>query len=100
MKRIFLDHASTTKVDEEVIHAMLLYFSTYYGNPSSIHAFGREAREAVDTARAHVGDILGAREDEIIFTAGGTESDNLAIKGLAYQNKKKHLPSYSYVCEQ
>jgi cysteine desulfurase len=89
MKRIFLDHASTTKVDEEVIHAMLPYFSTYYGNPSSIHAFGREAREAVDTARTHVGDILGAREDEIIFTAGGTESDNLAIKGLAYQNKNK-----------
>jgi cysteine desulfurase len=89
MKRIFLDHASTTKVDEEVIHVMLPFFSTYYGNPSSIHAFGRESREAVDTARTHVGDILGARDDEIIFTAGGTESDNLAIKGLAYQNKDK-----------
>jgi cysteine desulfurase len=89
MKRIFLDHASTTKVDEDVIQAMLPYFSQYFGNPSSIHAFGREAREAIDTARTHVGDIIGARDDEIIFTAGGTESDNLAIKGLAYLNKEK-----------
>jgi cysteine desulfurase len=89
MKRIFLDHASTTKVDEEVLHAMLPYFSQYFGNPSSIHSYGREAREAVDTARTHVGEILGARDDEIIFTAGGTESDNLAIKGIAYLNKEK-----------
>jgi len=89
MKRIFLDHASTTKVDEDVIQAMLPYFSQYFGNPSSIHAFGREARQAIDTARTHVGDIIGARDDEIIFTAGGTESDNLAIKGLAYLNKDK-----------
>lgn len=89
MKRIFLDHASTTKVDDEVIQAMLPYFSQHYGNPSSIHAFGREAREAVDASREHVGTILGARDDEIIFTAGGTESDNLAIKGIAYLNKEK-----------
>ncbi|MBN2599466.1 MAG: cysteine desulfurase NifS [Candidatus Thermoplasmatota archaeon] len=89
MKRIFLDHASTTKVDEEVLQAMLPYFSESFGNPSSIHAFGREAREAVDDARAQVGNLLGARDDEIIFTAGGTESDNLAIKGLAYLNKEK-----------
>jgi cysteine desulfurase len=89
MKRIFLDNASTTKVDEDVIEAMLPYFSQFFGNPSSIHAFGREAREAIDTARAHVGDIIGARDDEIIFTAGGTESDNLAIKGIAYLNKEK-----------
>ena len=89
MKRIFLDHASTTKVDEEVLQAMLPYFSESFGNPSSIHAFGREARKAVDDARAQVGDLLGARDDEIIFTAGGTESDNLAIKGLAYLNKEK-----------
>jgi cysteine desulfurase len=89
MKRIFLDNASTTKVDEEVLQAMLPYFSESFGNPSSIHAFGREAREAVDEARAQVSDLLGARDDEIIFTAGGTESDNLAIKGLAYLNKEK-----------
>ncbi len=89
MKRIFLDHASTTKVDDEVIQAMLPYFSKFYGNPSSIHAFGREAREAVDASREHLGTLLGARDDEIIFTAGGTESDNLAIKGIAYMNKDK-----------
>ena len=89
MKRIFMDHASTTKVDAEVINTMLPYFTEYYGNPSSIHAFGREARKAVDTARAHVADLLGAQDDEIIFTAGGTESDNLAIKGIAYLNKEK-----------
>lgn len=89
MKRIFLDHASTTKVDLEVLETMLPYFTTYYGNPSSIHAFGRDAREAVDNARTLVGDVLGARDDEIIFTAGGTESDNLAIKGIAYMNKDK-----------
>ena len=89
MKRIFMDNASTTKVDPEVLKTMLPYFSEYYGNPSSIHAFGREARKAVDTARKHVGDLLGAKDDEIIFTAGGTESDNLAIKGVAYLNKDK-----------
>ncbi|MBE3121217.1 MAG: cysteine desulfurase NifS [Thermoplasmata archaeon] len=84
-----MDNASTTKVDPEVLNTMLPYFTEYYGNPSSIHAFGREARKAVDTARTHVGDLLGAKDDEIIFTAGGTESDNLAIKGVAYLNKDK-----------
>jgi cysteine desulfurase len=89
MKRIFFDHASTTKVDDEVVQAMLPYFTKYYGNASSIHAFGREAREAVNTSREHVAHLLGAKDDEIIFTAGGTESDNLAIKGIAYHNKDK-----------
>jgi len=89
MKRIFMDHASTTKIDPEVFNTMLPYFTEYYGNPSSIHAFGREARKAVDTARTHVGDLLSAKDDEIIFTASGTESDNLAIKGVAYLNKDK-----------
>jgi len=89
MKRIFMDNASTTKVDAEVLNTMLPYFTKYYGNPSSIHAFGREAREAVDTSRTHVADLLGTKDDEIIFTAGGTESDNLAIKGVAYLNKDK-----------
>ena len=89
MKRIFMDNASTTKVDPEVINTMLPYFTEYYGNPSSIHAFGREARKAVDTSRTHVANLLSAKDDEIIFTAGGTESDNLAIKGVAYLNKDK-----------
>jgi cysteine desulfurase len=79
MKRIFMDHASTTKVDAEVIDTMVPYFSTHFGNPSSLHFFARE----------QVGTLLGAQDDEIIFTAGGTESDNLAIKGIAYLNKEK-----------
>jgi cysteine desulfurase len=91
MKRIFLDHAATTKVDDEVLRSMLPFFSQFYGNPSSIHSFGREVRSAIENARAHVAGILGARDDEIIFTSGGTESDNLAIKGIAYINKKKRL---------
>jgi cysteine desulfurase len=89
MKQIFLDHASTTKVDPEVLETMLPFFTTNFGNPSSIHAFGRDARETVDNARNQVANVLGARDNEIIFTAGGTESDNLAIKGVAYLNKDK-----------
>ncbi len=89
MKKVFMDHSSTSKVDDKVIDAMLPYFSKYYGNPSSIHWFGREAHDAVDMSRKNVADILNAREDEIIFTAGGTEGDNIAIKGVAYNNKDK-----------
>ncbi len=89
MKRIFMDNASTTKVDKEVIKTMLPIFSEYYGNPSSIHKQGREALEYLNEARKQVADLLHAKSDEIIFTAGGTESDNMAIKGVAYQNKDK-----------
>ncbi len=89
MKKIFMDYASTTKVDREVIDAMLPFFSEYFGNPSSLHLFGREAHEGLDQSRKKVADLLKAKEDEIIFTAGGTESDNIAIKGAAYQNKNK-----------
>jgi cysteine desulfurase len=84
-----MDNASTTKVDPEVLNTMLPYFTEYYGNPSSIHSFGREARKAVDTARTNIANLIGAKDDEIIFTAGGTESDNLAIKGVSYLNKEK-----------
>ncbi len=89
MKKIFMDYASTTKVDQEVIDAMLPFFSEYFGNPSSLHLFGREAHEGLDQSRKKVADLLRAKEDEIIFTAGGTESDNIAIKGAAYQNRNK-----------
>ncbi|UCF13844.1 MAG: cysteine desulfurase NifS [Thermoplasmatales archaeon] len=82
-----MDHASTTKVDKEVIDAMLPFFSEYFGNPLTLHSFGREARKNLDKSRKKVADLLGAKEDEIIFTAGGTESDNIAIKGVADQNK-------------
>lgn len=89
MKRIFMDQASTTKVDEEVIKTMLPIYSEYFGNPSSIHKYGRDALEYLNKSREKVADLLHARNDEIIFTAGGTEADNIALKGIAYQNKEK-----------
>jgi len=84
-----MDHSSTTPVDAEVTEAMLPYFSDRFGNPSSLYSIGREARRALEDARAKVADLIGAKKEEIIFTGSGTESDNLAIKGLAYRNRKK-----------
>jgi len=89
MKKLYMDHGSTTPVDKEVMDVMLPYFNKIYGNASSIHEFGRDSYDAVEESRAKVAEILGASADEIIFTAGGTESDNLAIKGVAYRNKNK-----------
>lgn len=91
MNRIYMDHAATTKVDQEVLDAMLPYFTEYYGNASSLHAFGREAHNAMEDARNKVAELIGANGDEIIFTAGGTESDNIAIKGIAYKRKSGHI---------
>lgn len=84
-----MDHSSTTQVDAEVAEAMLPYFSERFGNPSSLYSIGREARRAMEDARAKVADLIGAKKEEIIFTGSGTESDNLAIKGSAYRNRKK-----------
>ncbi|HEY5168888.1 MAG TPA: aminotransferase class V-fold PLP-dependent enzyme, partial [Thermoleophilia bacterium] len=81
MKTVYFDHAATTPVDRQVLEAMLPYFSERCGNPSELHRLGREARAAVDAARAQVAAVLGAGEKEIVFTAGGTESDNLALFG-------------------
>ena len=78
---IYLDHAATTPVREEVFEAMKPFFGPRFGNPSSTHRWGREARAALDEARERVGKCLGARADEICFTSGGTEGDNLAILG-------------------
>ncbi len=89
MKRIYMDHAATTPLAPEVLEAMVPYFSERYGNPSSLHSFGREARAAVDDARSDVAALLNAEPSEIYFTSGGTESDNLAIKGIARKNTKK-----------
>lgn len=89
MKKIYMDYAATTPVDDEVLEEMIPFFQKYYGNASSIHSFGREAFDAVENARVQVGDLINSDADEIIFTSGGTESDNLAIKGVAYLNKKK-----------
>jgi cysteine desulfurase len=85
---IYLDHAATTPVDERVVEAMLPYFTARPGNPSSIHQAGRMALEALDDARETVAAVLGASRKEIIFTGGGSESDNLAIKGVALAQRQ------------
>ncbi len=88
-----MDHSATTPVAAEVLEAMLPYFSEMFGNASSLHSFGLEAKEALEAAREKVAKLLGAKPEEIIFTSGGTESDNLALKGIAYRNwnKGKHI---------
>ncbi len=91
MRTIYFDHAATTAVDPRVLEQMLPYFSARYGNPSEIHALGREARVAVDQARAQVAAALGAGEKEILFTSGGTESDNLAILGFVGKLEPGHV---------
>lgn len=84
-----MDQASTTKVNPEVIKTMLPLFSRYFGNPSSVHKYGREAFEYLEKARENVANLLNAKSNEIIFTSGGSESDNLAIKGVTYRNKDR-----------
>jgi len=91
MKTVYFDHAATTPVDPLVLEAMLPYFSEHCGNPSELHRLGREARAAVDVARAQVAVVLGAGEKEIVFTAGGTESDNLALFGSLAWYQPGHL---------
>jgi cysteine desulfurase len=82
MKRVYLDHNATTPVEPEVLDAMLPYLSAAFGNAASIHSFGQRARAAVETARESVAALIGARPQEIVFTSGGTESDNHAIFGI------------------
>lgn len=88
-KLIYLDHAATTPVDPRVLEAMLPFYTEKFGNPSSVYGVAREVRAALDGARDTVADILGARSSEIIFTSGGSESDNLAIKGIAFAQRKR-----------
>lgn len=83
-RRIYLDHAATTYVKPEVLNEMIPFFSDYFGNPSSIHQFGREVRKSTDHAREQVAKAIGALPEEIYFTGGGSEADNWAIKGVAY----------------
>ena len=93
MKRIYLDNAATTKVDDEVLKAMLPYFNEKYGNASSVHFMGQEAKNALEKSRGIIAKAIGAKPGEIIFTSGGTESNNLAIKGLFFSNypEKNHI---------
>lgn len=90
---IYLDHAATTAIKEEVIKGMMPYLTEQYGNPSSLYSFGRKSKKAIENARGQIANAINAKKSEIYFTSGGTESDNLAIKGVAkhYKNKGKHI---------
>jgi len=89
MPRIYLDHAATTPPDPRVVEAMLPFFTTHWGNPSSIYLEGQEARRAIDAARKAIADLLQASPREIVFTSGGTESDNAAIRGAAFAQRAR-----------
>ena len=89
MNTVYFDNSATTRVDDEVLKAMLPYFSESYGNASTIYKLGRENRKAIEEAREKVAKILNCDASEIYFTSGGSESDNTAIKGIAYANRKK-----------
>jgi len=89
MKHYYFDYAGTAPTDPEVVAAMQPYFFEIFGNPSSIHSTGQEARRATEDARSSVAAFLGAKEEEIIFTSGGTESNNFALHGIAFANQKK-----------
>jgi cysteine desulfurase len=90
---IYLDYNATTPVDPSVVEAMLPYLTTHFGNPSSAHRYGQETHKAVKMAREQVAQLLGAAPDEIVFTSGGSESDNLALRGamLAHRSKGNHM---------
>ncbi|HEY40271.1 MAG TPA: cysteine desulfurase NifS [Dehalococcoidia bacterium] len=90
MKRIYLDYAATTPTHPDVVEAMLPYFSDSFGNPSSIYSYGQEAKGAVEKAREQVAALIGARDDEVVFTSGGTEADNSAIQGVALADPERN----------
>ena len=89
MRKVYLDHAATTPVHPKVLEAMLPYFSTVFGNPSNLHDVGREAKNAVEEARAKTAALINAKPEELYFTASGAESNNFAVKGLAQANYQK-----------
>lgn len=93
MRKVYFDHSATTATAPEVASQMVEYMTNTFGNPSSVHAFGREAKKAVIHARKQVADLIGANPEEILFTSGGTEGDNMALRGIAEANKKrgKHI---------
>ncbi len=94
MKKVYLDYNATTPIDPRVLEEMMPYLSEHYGNPSSIHSFGRKGKEALDRAREQVADLVSATPKEIIFTSGGSEGANFAIKSTALKglsDNKNHL---------
>ena len=88
-KPIYFDHAATTPVCQEALEKMLPYFTEVFGNPNSQHAFGRDSAKAVDEARDTIASSIGAKPSEVYFTSGGTESDNWALRGIAYAHRDK-----------
>ena len=93
MRKIYLDHNATTPVSQKVLNEMLPFYKAGFGNPSSVHSEGRVARVRLDEARDQVAEFIGAQPDEIVFTSGGSESNNFAILGAAFApgNKKRHI---------
>lgn len=89
MRKIYLDYAATTPTHPEVVKAMLPYFTEAFGNPSSIYFYGQEAKGAIEEARDKVADLIGAQNEEIVFTSGGTEADNFALEGVAFAKESK-----------
>ncbi len=89
MKQVYLDHAATTPLDKRVLDAMKPYFSEKFGNASSLHSFGTDAMEAIEKARESIAKVINAKSEEIVFTSGGTESDNLALQEIGYSNRGK-----------
>jgi cysteine desulfurase len=89
MKRIYLDYAATTPMHPEVAKAMMPYFTESFGNPSSIYSYGQEAKSIVEEVRNRIATFISAQEEEIVFTSGGTEADNFALKGIAFANESK-----------
>ena len=89
MERIYLDYAATTPVHPEVVKAMQPYFYDKFGNASSLYSFGQEAKAALEESRQKVADFIGARPEEIVFTSGGSESNNTALKGVAFALRGK-----------
>src|SRR5689334_10895981 len=92
-RTVYIDHSATTPVDPRVVNALMPYFTEKFGNPSSVHLFGQEARAAVERARREVAALIGAKPNEIVFVSGGTEANNLGIRGIceASESHGRHI---------